>query len=73
MKDLVISVMTAWIITGMDFWEFSKATDRPIITLALALIVFVMMVAAQEWIREYRMKKWRAERFFRNFKMENRP
>ena len=74
MKNLVISILAAWAITGMEFWEFTKSTDRPIITLAFALLIFVFMVAFEEWSRERRIKRFWAGRFWRNVsEMQNRP
>ena len=74
MKNLVISVLAAILITGMDFWEFSKPSDRPLITAATALVIFVNIVAIEGWIKDYRMKRFWTKRFGRMVdEMQNRP
>ena len=70
----MISVLSAILITGMDFWEFSKPSDRPLITAATALVIFVNIVAIEGWIKDYRMKRFWAKRFGRMVdEMQNRP
>ena len=74
MKNLIISILTAILITGMDFWEFSKPSDRPLITFAAAFVIFVMIVTLDDWMKDRRMKQFRAERFRRMVdEMQNRP
>lgn len=74
MKNLVISVLSAILITGMDFWEFSKPSDRLLITAASAFVIFVNLVAVEGWIKDCRMKRFRAKRFGRMVdEIQNRP
>ena len=72
MKNILISVLSAYIITGLEFWEFEKASDRPIITATIALLIFIGIVSFDAWIKERRMKRFRADRFWRQVN-ENRP
>lgn len=74
MKNLIISTLTAIIITGMDFWEFDQPADRPLITMAAAMVIFVLIVAFEEWLRDRRIKRFWAGRFGRMVsEIQNRP
>ena len=72
MKNIAISLLSAFIITGMDFWRFRSVTDRLWSVLAITLILFFVIVAVEDWLRDRRMKRFRSERFWRMVK-ENRP
>ena len=51
MKNLLIAALSAYIVTGLDFWEFGKASDRPIITAAVALLIFIGIVSDRKSTR----------------------
>ena len=72
MKNLLIAALSAYIVTGLDFWEFGKASDRPIITAAVALLIFIGIASFDGWLKDRRMKRFRAERFWKQIN-ENRP
>lgn len=72
MKNLLIAILTAHIVTGLDFWEFSKASDRPIIAATMALLIFIGLTSFDGWLKDRRMKRFRAERFWKQVN-ENRP
>lgn len=74
MKNLVISILAAIQISGMEFWEYTKKDDRFWIAFALTLILFVNIYAIESWVKDLRMKKFRTERFGRMVnEMQNRP
>lgn len=64
MKNLIISVLAMQIITGFDFWEFT-GNDRLLIGFAMVAVIFVAIFAVECWIKDLRMKSFRAKRFGR--------
>lgn len=74
MKNLIISILSAILITGMDFWEFGKAFDRPLITAAIVLVIFIIITSFESWLKDRRLKRIRVRRFARKVsEMKNRP
>jgi hypothetical protein len=74
MKNLIISILSAILITGMDFWEFDKASDRPLITAAIVLVIFIIITSFESWLKDRRLKRIRVRRFARKVsEMKNRP
>lgn len=66
-KNLIISIMGSWIIHNMDFWSYDDVSDRILIFLGLAMILFVTIAVVEDAIQSYMraryIKKWRVNRF----------
>ena len=74
MKNLVIAVLASIVITGMNFWQYGSASDRPLIEFAMTIVIFVMITAYEEWLRVRRMKRFWTKRFEKMLdEMQNRP
>lgn len=67
MKNLIISILSMQIITGLSFWEFSDKLDRVCVGVALTIVLWVAIEALDEWIvamrRKRKMQRARARRF----------
>ena len=72
MKNLVISILSAILITGMGFWEYDVPEDRWWVCFTLTLVLFVTLMSFDEWLRDRRRKKKRA-RIMEQFRQKNRP
>ena len=74
MKNLVISILSSVIITGMDFWIYDDFSDRLIIAIVMAMVLFCAMASAEDWLRDCRMKRFWSNRFWRKIdEQKNRP
>ena len=67
MKNLIISILSMQIITGLSFWEFSDKLDRVCVGVALTIVLWVAIEALDEWVvnlrRKRKMQRARARRF----------
>lgn len=74
MKNLIISVLSAVIVSGMDFWIFRSTSDKVLTIIGVTVILFSAITAVEERIVERRRKRLRAERFGKIVsEMQNRP
>jgi len=68
MKNLIISILSMQIITGLSFWEYSTKYDRVFIGVALTIVLWVVIETLDEFVltqrREYKFR----EAMLRNFK-----
>ena len=74
MKNMIIGILSAVIISGMDFWIYDGLFDRILIGFTMFAIITVFLFCLDEWMRERRIKRRRAEKFRRMVdEMQNRP
>ena len=64
-RDVVISVLSAVIVSGMDFWIYSSPTDRLYVGFGLAVVMLGGIMYVEELLRIRRIKKFWTERFRR--------
>ena len=74
MKNMIIGILSAVIISGMDFWIYDDLFDRFLIGITMWAIITVFLFVLDEWVYARQIKKRRAEEFGRFLdKMQNRP
>ncbi len=74
MKNLVISIITSMMLCNADFWMFESLTQKAVVTLAYAAVIWWMQWEVEEFIYQNRMRRWRTKRIIRNLhEAQNRP
>ena len=67
---MVIAILSAIIISGMNFWEYDIPQDRLWVGFGITLVLFVILESFECWAKERRRKRIREQIIMR---MKNRP
>ena len=67
---MVISILSAIIISGWNVWEYDIPQDRLWLGFGIALVLFVILESFETWLKDRRRKRIRQRILM---KMKNRP
>lgn len=70
MKNLLIAVLTTYILMGLDFWEFDGRGEMILISLAWVVVVFVCLEGLEETIINARRRRRWQEKQIERFKAD---
>lgn len=77
MKTLVISIESAVILSGMNFWQYRDWMDKMLVIIVSTVIFFVVIDQLEDRYRERKRKQRQARMLQRDIermtKKENRP
>lgn len=65
MKNIIIAVLAAKIVSDLAVWTYIHATDKILLIVTFSYVFLCIICGAEEWLRVQRLKKWRAKKFAR--------
>lgn len=63
MKNILISMLSAIIVSGFDLWIYTRTTDRLWVFLGATICFLFMLIGIDEFIYQQKMKRLRAKYF----------
>ena len=62
MKNLIISLLAGYIISGLEIWQYQNDLQKAVVALGMALIIVVVLMGIDDRYADYKRKKRACER-----------
>jgi hypothetical protein len=62
MKNIIISLMAGYIISGFGIWQYQNDLQKAVVALGMALIIAIVLMGIDDRYADYKRKKRACDR-----------